>query len=281
MLADVAAAGERDLAHAAVLHEEVAELAARPGQRADALRRQPGLQQDLRELERRQRGVGRRLDDHGIAAGDGRADLVADEVQREVERRDGDDDPARHPQRDAELPLAGRHRVERHRLAVQPAGRLGRLVQGVDRAGGLQPALGQDLALLERDRAAELLHPGREEIGGLAEDGRPLVGREPGHRAGAPLGGLQRALDVAAIGARHGVDHRVVVGVADLDRLGLVDPLTGHVHLHVSTSRGGGHPGVAPPASSVRAYPVARRQSFCALGCFLATRHADVGPTYL
>src|SRR6266446_5956651 len=62
---------------------------------------------------------------------------------------------------------------------------------------------------------------------------------------------LERALDVGRVRARHGVDQAVVVRVAHLDRLGLVEPLTRHVHLHDNPPdylQGAGTRAIATPA---------------------------------
>ncbi len=96
VLAHLAAAGKSDLANPAVGHQRIANLAARAGQALNALGRKAGLDQDLRQLEPRQWRVRSGLDDHRVAPGDGRADLVAQQVEREVERADGHHDAAGH-----------------------------------------------------------------------------------------------------------------------------------------------------------------------------------------
>ena len=85
-LPDVPAPGEGDLPDPRVRAEQVAQLAARAGEALDPLGGQPRLEQDLGELEGRQRRVGGRLHDDGVAGGQRGPDLVADEIQREVER---------------------------------------------------------------------------------------------------------------------------------------------------------------------------------------------------
>ena len=68
---------------------------------------QPGLVLELREQERRERRLRRGLEHDGAAGGERRRDLVRDEVEREVERRDRADHADRAAQRERELALAG------------------------------------------------------------------------------------------------------------------------------------------------------------------------------
>src|SRR5439155_5854234 len=105
---------------------------------------------------------------------------------------------------------------------------------------------------LLRDQRAELLHARGHLLGRGVEDLPALEAGEPGHRLGPTLRRLERALDVGRVRARHGVDQAVVVRVAHLDRLGLVEPLTRHVHLHDNPPpdylRGAGTRAIATPA---------------------------------
>src|SRR5262249_33671176 len=105
-----------------------------------------------------------------------------------------------------------------------------------DRAVGFQTALGDDLAFLFGDDLPELFLPRGDQLGRLFQNFPAVVTGQPGHDLCAALGRLQRALDVGAVGPRHGLDDRVVVRITNLDRGGLVDPLTGDVHLHGGTS---------------------------------------------
>ena len=110
-------AGERDQLHALVLDEHVADLGRGAGDDVEPAGRQARLLLELGEEQRRERCRGRRLEDDRAAGGERRRDLVGDEVEREVERRDRADDPDRQPQRERELALAGRRGVHRHHLA--------------------------------------------------------------------------------------------------------------------------------------------------------------------
>ena len=92
LLARRSAAGEADHPHARVGDEGVPGLRRVAGHDVEDARRKPRLHERPREHERRERGHGRRLHDDGVPRRDRRADLVRDEVQRIVERRDRRDD---------------------------------------------------------------------------------------------------------------------------------------------------------------------------------------------
>src|SRR5437762_1923793 len=250
-LTHVTAAGEGDLPHPAVGHQQVPDLTAGTGERVEPLGWQPRLQQDLRQPERRQRRVGRGLEHDRVTAREGGPHLVADEVEREVERADRHDDTARDPDRHAELAAAVRGPIEGDRLAVHALGLLGRLHHRVHGTQGLGASLREDLPFLLRDQRAELLHARGHLLGRGVEDLPALEAGEPGHRLGPTLRRLERALDVGRVRARHGVDQAVVVRVAHLDRLGPVEPLTSHVHLHDNPPdylQGAGTRAIATPA---------------------------------
>src|SRR5206468_2547549 len=96
------------------------------------------------------------------------------------------------------------------------------------------------------------------------EDLPALEGGELRHRFGAALGGLERALDVGRVRARHGVDQALVVRVTHLDLLGLVEPLTCDVHLHDCVLQQGAGTRASPrphPAASSRS--LTRSRSTC------------------
>ena len=88
-------AGERDELHALVLDEHVADLARGPADDVEPARREARLRLELGEEKRGERRLRRRLQDDRAAGGERRRDLVRDEVEREVERRDRADDADR------------------------------------------------------------------------------------------------------------------------------------------------------------------------------------------
>ncbi len=90
----------------------------------------PASTQDLGQLQRRDRRLPGGLEDDRVAGGDRRAELVGDEVEREVEGADRADDPVGDAQHHAELAGAGGRGLHRHRAA----GQLARLDRGEGRA---------------------------------------------------------------------------------------------------------------------------------------------------
>jgi hypothetical protein len=115
--------------------------------------RQPGLDQGLGQLERRQRSHGCGLQDHGVAAGDRRPELVGDQVEGVVEGRDREHDADRLPRVVAAPLLAAGEGVEWDDLAAEPLGFLGGDGQGVDAAPRLLARLADRLGALAGDVA--------------------------------------------------------------------------------------------------------------------------------
>ena len=156
--ADVGGAREGDRAHPLVLDEHVADLARGPDEDVEPAGRKTCLVRELRERQRRERSLARRLEDDRAARGEGRSDLVGDEVEREVERADRADDADRLAQRERELALSGLGGVHRHHLAGELAGldrrervrrhRPARLdLGGLQGLAGLSGDLGGDLVV--------------------------------------------------------------------------------------------------------------------------------------
>ena len=105
-----------------LLDDRVADLRARAGDDAQPALGQAGLEQDPGQLERRDRGLPGRLQHDRVAGGDRRAELVGDEVEREVEGADRADDPVGHPHHHAELAGARCRGLHRDGAAGQLAG---------------------------------------------------------------------------------------------------------------------------------------------------------------
>ena len=185
VLAHISRAGEGDLSNPWVRGDGVADGGTGTGEDTDRFGWKADLQQNLNELDRRQRRVARRFDDDGVAGSQRRSHLVAHKIQREVERRDGDDDAAGYAQREAELASTVRGRTQIEGLAGEPLGLFGRQGDRLRRATRLAEALSQNLALFQRDRTAQVLlafvHQPRRPIEQLVA----LVGRHLAHNLGA------------------------------------------------------------------------------------------------
>ena len=116
-----------------------------------------GLEHDLGELERADRRLRRGPQHDRVAGRERRRDLVRDEVEREVERRDAGDRPERHAAHVRDAALGAGQPVERHDLAVDALRLLGGDAEGERGAIDLEPRGLDRLARLERDRAREVL----------------------------------------------------------------------------------------------------------------------------
>ena len=194
--------------------------------------RKTGFDEGLGQLERRQRGYRGRFEDHRIAAGDGRSELVGDQVEGVVEGGDREHDSDRHPLEVAAALLAAWKAVEGDGLAEQALGLLAGNGQGVDAAPRLAPRLANGLRTLTGDGDGEILEVVGHDRRGLEEDLRALVGAHcAGHAAGG-VGRRERGFDVVGGGGGDGVDQGVVEGIADLDRLVAIHPLAGQQHFH-------------------------------------------------
>ena len=148
-------------------------------------RRKARLILELCEEQGRERRGACGLEHHRAPSGERGGELVRDQIEREVERRDRADDADRAAQREAQLALAGLGRIHRHHLA----GELARLDRG-ERVGG-HGALGLDPRGLERlpglvgDLAGHLVVAAAEAHGDLDEDLGTLVrGERLAHRLG-------------------------------------------------------------------------------------------------
>ena len=232
MLADVAAAGEGNLADAGVGADGVADFAAGAGDALDGVGGHSGFEEDFGELEGGERGVAGGLDNHGVAGGDGGADFVADEVEGEVEGADGGDDAAGDAHGEAELAGDTGCAVEGDGLAVDAFGFLGGAGDGLDGASHLATALGDGLAFFEGDGAAEVFGALFHELGGAAENQVALVAGDAGHFLCALDGGGDGEVDVVGVAAGDGVDGGAVEGVNDGNGTRAVGPLGAYVHLH-------------------------------------------------
>ena len=141
-------------------------------------RGQARLVLELGQQQRRERRLRGGLEHDRAAGGERGRDLVGDEVEREVERRDRADDTDRAAQRERELALAGLRRVHRHHLAGQRARLDGGHRVGRHRARHLDASGLQRLAGLGRDLARGLVGAASERAGDAHEDLGPLVRRE-------------------------------------------------------------------------------------------------------
>ena len=175
--ADLGGAGERDLVDPVVVDQRGPGLA-RAGDDVDDARRQVGLLADLGEQQGGQRCRLRRLQHHGVAAGQRRRDLPRQHEQREVPR----DHLAGDSQR---LRIRAESRVAQ---LVGPAG----VVEEVGRGEGDVdvPALADRLAVVDRLQHGQFARSLGHDPGDPVEVLGPLGARHPGPATvGRPRGG--------------------------------------------------------------------------------------------
>ena len=213
--ADGARAGERDQLDALVLDEDVPDLRRGADDDVQPARGQAGLVLELREEERRQRRLRGGLEDDGAAGGERRRDLVRDEVERKVERRDRADHADRPPQRERELALAGLRGVHRHHLAGELARLDGRHRVRRHRPRHLDARRLQRLARLGGDLLRRLVGPASERARDAHEDLGALVRGE--RRLHRPLGRVERPPRLRGARLRDPRHGRAVVRRVDLD----------------------------------------------------------------
>lgn len=76
--------------------------------------REPGIDEEARERERRSRSSGRRLDDYRISRGNRWPDLLDEKIDRSVEGCDRADDAIGYAPREAEMAGPQRRGIDRH-----------------------------------------------------------------------------------------------------------------------------------------------------------------------
>ena len=196
---DAAGAGERDRLHPFVLDEHVADLGRRAGDDVQPSGGQARFLLELGEQQRRERRLACGLEHDCAARRKRRCELVRDEVEREVERRDRADDPDRQPQRQRQLPLACCRALHRHHLACEAAGLECREGEGRRGTLGLDSRSLERLAGLGGDGPRRLFDPLLEQRRDPVEDPRPLVrGERLLHRGGCGVDRPSRLVGAAS-----------------------------------------------------------------------------------
>jgi len=195
--------GERNLAHDRRADQVVGDLVRHAPDDVQAPGRQACIVKDARERDDRARRVFGPLEHERAARAERRADLADRLAGREVPRREG----RAHAYRLAHDELAHRRVARRNHAPVDapaflgmPFGVLGAVLHLVDR-------LGERLALVQRDVAAD---PGRalaQQVGGLAKDAAAFERRGVAPGGERALRGGERAIEIFARGVRQLADH--------------------------------------------------------------------------
>src|SRR5215207_10492777 len=207
--------------------QRVADRASGAAYDVDDPRWHPGLLENTRERERRERRVLVWLEHDGVTRHYRRGDLPREERRRVVPGDDADDNAVRN-RSDEELLV---------RLVGGEHGPyLGALEGGVvveeARGGGahLAARLRYGLALLRHDQSGELLPPGPDPVGDRPQHRASLDAGLAGPRLLGRQGGLERPPDVARVTLR-GLGDNELVGRVD-HRARLFCPLPGAADAH-------------------------------------------------
>ena len=172
--------------------------------------RQPGATQDVDELPRAARHELRRLEDHGVAVGEGRGDLPGGDRDGEVPRRDDAD----HAER-----LAGhRHLESRSDRVDHLTGVAQRLtaveLQDLPGPHHLAARLGQGLALFAGEQVTELVGTRTTSSPARSRTSARSCGVANAHRGSACSGRADRRLGIGCVAVRVLADDvRGVTGV--------------------------------------------------------------------
>ena len=168
--ADLGRAGEAHLAHGGVGDEALAHHAALAGQDLQHALGQPGLERQLADAQRAERGQLGRLEHHGVAGGQGRGEAPAGDGHGEVPGHDDADDAERLVEGDVE---AAGHRDLPAAVALGGAGVELEHVAHVARLPAGVPDHVAGVGHLERRPAPRRGRRRRRRSGGAGGPGRP------------------------------------------------------------------------------------------------------------
>ena len=193
-------AGECHLCHLGMRRERQAGFRPETGHHVDHTGREPGLLEQLAELEDRGRGMLRGLHDHGAPGCECRCELPGREQQRRVPRSDRRDDPDGLTLREVEDSglVRGRHR------AFDLVGKPAEVIEPLRQVGELRTHLCDELAVVADLDRGEAQGLARHQIADAAQERTALRGREgrPGSAGEGGRGGLDRCVHIRAATAR-------------------------------------------------------------------------------
>ena len=157
MLADRHRAGERNLAHHVGRDQMLRDVRRHAEHEVEHARRHAGIDEAAHQLDAASRRLLRRLDDDRAAGRQRGADLARRRQRREIPRREGGD----HADRLLHHELAHALGAARHDAAVGAAALLGEPFDDVGGDQHLAARLGEDLALLLRHDAGDVVRRAR------------------------------------------------------------------------------------------------------------------------
>ena len=178
---------------------------------------QPGLNQIRDQFDGRQRRQLRRFENHRVAAGNGRTELVRHQIQWIVVRGDRDDQAQRLAGEPALARLGALIGIERHHFPGIAPGLFGRKFEGVDAAFELFFRLFEGLAGFVDNQPGKCRGIAFDVQGGLFENACPTMTRQcgAGLRTAATL--HQQLRNLRCTNIRYGPDNGPVKGVEDFD----------------------------------------------------------------
>ncbi len=228
MLADPDRAGEGHQIRIGIGDHRIAHGRGVAGDHREHLGRQPGLVEHVGQRQRGQRRQFGRLEDEAVIGGDRRGQLVADHVERMVERGDRRDHAEQRLARGEDLPrLAVRRDIAGEHLAIVLDGQLCRERPDIIGTAGLVERVLPAQAGLGGDQPGEFVPAIAQELGGLLQDLLALIAREL--RLESP--GLGEGFaDMLGPCSRDQSDDAVVIGVPDLDHVVGRGQLAGDPH---------------------------------------------------
>jgi len=188
-----------------------------PDHTLDGILRVPGLVKQRNESLRAEWGQRRGLKDDGITARKRWPDLVRDQKERVVKRRDRNDDPDGDTQAKPESAGAIWTGIQRkHFLVRRPYLRSAQPQERSD-SPGLPSSLRTRLALLLHDQVGELLNGEINSIRRPLEKHSALVRRQPGEVTRNDGRAFNRGMRLMLRCAGHLVDHLAGVRIRDSD----------------------------------------------------------------
>ena len=188
--------------------EPLADHRALAGQDGQDVLGQSGLERQLADPDRGERGELGRLEHHGVAGGQRGREAPAGDRHREVPRHDHADDAQRLVERD--VGAAG----DRDLPAEQPLGRPGVVVQAVADVAGLPPGVAPGVAGVADLELGQLVDVRVDDRGEPAQQRCPLARRDRAPGLERLVRGGDRGVGAGQVGQGY-VDHGLLRGRVD------------------------------------------------------------------
>ena len=220
--ADFGGAGEADELDAIFFFGEPGGVGVGEGEDGEGFFGPAGLENEFAEGERCEGGLRSGLEDDGAAGGEGGRDLVGYEVEREVERRDGEDGADGETLDESPAIFVAFGEVERDGFAAEADGFFGGGLEGEDGAVDFSAGEADGFAGFGNDELGEALLLLDERGGDVFED---LAAFPAGKGAGAAEAGDGMIDGLAGVGAGgdgDAADEALVPRRADFERFAVV-----------------------------------------------------------